>query len=364
MKKQWKTAFYFTKSERNGIITLAFCCVLLLVVPILFRYWQTPREVDFSAFEQMTGDDTAIATRPQPVSVLFHFNPNTLSADSFLLLGLDKRTAGAIVNYRNKGGRFFKSGDFARIYTLKAEDFRRLEPYIQIPEKRKGAHQADKPQAQLSWFDPNDVSFDQLLSLGVPAKTAGTWMNFIKKGGTFQKPEDLQKIYGLSSWHYKRLAPWVFIKKTKAFQPTASFTSHVPPPTKASARIDINRATQSDWEQLDGIGPAYARKINGFRDKLGGFASIDQIAETRGLPDSVFQRIRPHLDWSPVFQQLDINAADEETLNAHPYLNFREAKAIVSYRTQHGPFTSAEDLKKLHALSPETLRKILPYLKF
>ncbi|MBL7792020.1 MAG: hypothetical protein JNK77_06845, partial [Saprospiraceae bacterium] len=52
MKKQWKTFFYFTRSERNGIVTLALFCLVLLVIPALFRYWQPANAVDFTAFEQ------------------------------------------------------------------------------------------------------------------------------------------------------------------------------------------------------------------------------------------------------------------------------------------------------------------------
>lgn len=363
MKKQWKTFFYFTRSERNGIVTLALFCLVLLVIPALFRYWQPANAVDFTAFEQLIAD-TATARRPAAAPrALFYFNPNTLPTDSFRLLGLDERTAGSIARYRDKGGRFFAPRDFAKIYTLSGEDYNRLEPYIRIPGAVQKAHPYQETPAKLTWFDPNMVTYEDLITLGLPAKTAHIWINFRKKGGVFRRPEDLRKIYGLPPAKYEQLAPWVRITEAQAAPPAPPAPAKFASIKKTSIRLDINRSTAADWEQLDGIGPAFARKITGFRDKLGGFVSIDQVAETRGLPDSVFQFIRPLLDLSPIFQTIDINTADEATLNAHPYISFREAKAIVSYRTQHGPFRQVEDLERLHALPTETLQRIKPYLR-
>jgi DNA uptake protein ComE-like DNA-binding protein len=363
MKKQWKTFFYFTRSERSGIVTLVLFCIVLLVIPTFYRYWQPSKTVDFSAFEQLIAD-TATARRPAAAPrALFYFNPNTLPADSFRLLGLDERTAGSIARYRDKGGRFFAPRDFAKIYTLSTEDYKRLEPYIRIPGAAKKVHRTQEAPARLTWFDPNMITYEDLINLGLPAKTAHIWVNFRKKGGVFRRPEDLRKIYGLSQAQYEQLLPWVRMADAQAAPPAPPAPEKFASIKKTPIRLDINRANTADWEQLDGIGPAFARKITGFRDKLGGFVSIDQVAETRGLPDSVFQLIRPLLDWSPIFQTIDINTADEAALNAHPYINFREARAIVSYRAQHGPFRQIEDLQRLHALPAETLQRIKPYLR-
>ncbi|NJL77073.1 MAG: helix-hairpin-helix domain-containing protein, partial [Saprospiraceae bacterium] len=37
----------------------------------------------------------------------------------------------------------------------------------------------------------------------------------------------------------------------------------------------------------------YANRIVKFREALGGFASVEQVAETYQLPDSTFQKIKP-----------------------------------------------------------------------
>ena len=59
--------------------------------------------------------------------------------------------------------------------------------------------------------------------------------------------------------------------------------------------VNINTADTSAFIALPGIGNKLALRIVNFRDKLGGFYSIDQIGETYGLPDSVFRKIKPIL---------------------------------------------------------------------
>jgi DNA uptake protein ComE-like DNA-binding protein len=61
-------------------------------------------------------------------------------------------------------------------------------------------------------------------------------------------------------------------------------------------------------------------------------------------------------------RKLNINTADERELAAHPYLRKTVAKSIVAYRFQHGKFESLEDLRNIHTLEPETIKKIVPYL--
>ena len=101
-----------------------------------------------------------------------------------------------------------------------------------------------------------------------------------------------------------------------------------------------------------------------FRDKLGGFQSVQQVSETYGLPDSVFQKIALQLRPSPVLRKLKINTATVEELATHPYLRFSDARMIVNYREEHEPYSNSADLDKLYGLEESTKKKIAPYLSF
>lgn len=63
----------------------------------------------------------------------FVFNPNTVSIEDLCRLGFTPKQAGAIDNYRQKGGRFRRKEDFAKSYVVADSVYRRLEAYIDIP---------------------------------------------------------------------------------------------------------------------------------------------------------------------------------------------------------------------------------------
>ena len=64
----------------------------------------------------------------------FRFDPNTASQDDFMRLGFSEKQAQAIINYREKGGRFRRADDFAKSYVVADSVFDRLRPYIDIPK--------------------------------------------------------------------------------------------------------------------------------------------------------------------------------------------------------------------------------------
>lgn len=358
MKKQRTNYWYFTRSERNGIVSLTLICLLLFIAPGFYHRLQSPQLLDHASFKRELAAFSPDSLQSTVQQVLFYFDPNRLSFDSFLLLGLPIRTVKAIDNYRKKGGRFFQPEDLRRIYTLSIEDFERLENYIALPHAFKKVAKQSKATIPLQPFDPNQIDENLLLQWGLDSRLVIRWKNYLEKGGRFRRPEDLKKLYGLRDEEYQRLLPFVHM-------PTADTpdSKAVPVALKAPARVDINRATIDDWQRLKGIGPTFATRIVKFRDKLGGFAAVDQVAETWGMPDSVFQQIKPWLDPSPLLRQISINDVDQAALEAHPYLNKRDAAAIISYRNQHGPFKQPSDLQQLKALTPETLHKILPYIR-
>jgi competence ComEA-like helix-hairpin-helix protein len=113
-----------------------------------------------------------------------------------------------------------------------------------------------------------------------------------------------------------------------------------------------------------GIGVKLASRVVKFRDALGGFVREEQLYEVYGLDSSVVERALRlfYIDENFVPKQLNINAVSDSTLTAHPYLGRKEARAIVTYRFQHGEFTGLEDLRNILGLDAETIEKIRPYL--
>lgn len=58
------------------------------------------------------------------------------------------------------------------------------------------------------------------------------------------------------------------------------------------------------------------------------------------------------------FAAVDINAANEQELDAIKGIGPAKAKAIVEYRKANGPFKSVDDLTKVKGIKDKTLAKI------
>ena len=225
-------------------------------------------------------------------------------------------------------------------------------------------------KGELFYFDPNTIPASEWKRLGLRDKTIKTIENYLNKGGHFYKPEDLQKIYGLHYDEYERLKPYVKIESGPS-KPNDDFVSTKSKDEIQSAKIftarysiiDVNTADTTAFISLPGIGSKLAARIVTFREKLGGFYSIDQIGETYGLPDSTFQKIKQYLKLdNPSVKKININTATVDEMKAHPYIKFSLANPIVAYRNEHGAFSKVEDIKKVMAVTDEIYKKIAPYL--
>jgi competence ComEA-like helix-hairpin-helix protein len=129
--------------------------------------------------------------------------------------------------------------------------------------------------------------------------------------------------------------------------------------------IEVNTATQEDYERLYGIGKVYAERIVKFRDRLGGFYSINQIKDVFGIEDSTFQKFKKNLTIKPVkIKKININTATFEELNANPYFFSTIAKQIIGYRSKVKPFATVDDIKNLYFVRdhPEQFDKLSPYV--
>lgn len=214
----------------------------------------------------------------------------------------------------------------------------------------------------LFYFDPNTLDSAGWLRLGLREKTVRTLMRFRRSGGQFRSAEDLDRIYGLFPNEAARIRPYVRLKPPQHPAPV-HFTGK-----KAAFRtpriLDINAADSTALESLPGIGPRLAARIVSFRQKLGGFHRVEQVAETYGLPDSTYQKIRPLLQITePVaLRRIRINKATMEELAQHPYIRYKLARIIIAYRQQHGPFKTLNDLRHIVQIDEMVLQKLIPYL--
>jgi DNA uptake protein ComE-like DNA-binding protein len=255
------------------------------------------------------------------------------------------------------------------------DSYPRRQP--QYPTHRQGSRYGGNTPVvgKLFPFDPNTITEAELQQLGLRAQVAQAWVRYRERGGYFGKPDDLRKLRMLAPTDADRLIPWVRLPEkagndappTTAASPNAEGTATNPPPPGTRARIipmiDLNTADSAALLALPGIGEKRAAALVKYRNRLGGFTSLAQVAEVKAIPDSVLQRISPYLALRPeAIVPLRLNITSEDALALHPYIGRRYAKIIVAYRQQHGPFARVDDLLKIHILNEAWLEPLRPYL--
>jgi len=150
-------------------------------------------------------------------------------------------------------------------------------------------------------FDPNTINEEGWKKLGVPGKTIQTILHYRNKGGRFKQPEDIRKIYGLKKEKADELIPYIKIQtKIIADNKPTDVPQQKTETVKIESRkkiedIYINIATVEQWKALPMIGDVLINRIVKFRNKIGGFKSIEQVKQTYGLSDSAFEIIKPYL---------------------------------------------------------------------
>lgn len=214
-------------------------------------------------------------------------------------------------------------------------------------------------------FDPNHSSAEELQSLGFEPSIARRITAYTGKGGRFRTGEDLLRIYGVDTILVRNLLPWVRI----AAQPARNKA-----PAQRGLRkevtaqrvgpFDLNLADTIQLKQVRGIGSKLSQRIIRYREALGGFYSQDQLYEVFKLDSSVVDELRKvsFIAGSYTPRKIAINSAERDQLAGHPYLNPREAAAIVAYRFMHGKFVSLEDLGKIGGLDSLRISRVTPYL--
>jgi competence protein ComEA len=66
-----------------------------------------------------------------------------------------------------------------------------------------------------------------------------------------------------------------------------------PGATGETGPIDLNAATPAQLDTLPGIGPSLAEAIIAERERRGGFTSVDQLRDVRGIGDKRFADLKP-----------------------------------------------------------------------
>jgi competence protein ComEA len=224
-------------------------------------------------------------------------------------------------------------------------------------------------------FNPNTLALEQWQAFGLPKYLGQRILNYRSKVGDFTYRAELGKIYGMPDSVFQRLYPFIDLPETKPNNYSRKgIGSSQPRPTPdwenrprerfVLAPFNINTADTTQLKQIRGIGSKLSARIVKYRDRLGGFYSLEQLREVYGLQPEVIDSLSKYTFVAKAHSpaRINLNTATIDELRTHPYMTSNLARAIVAYREQHGRFESVEELKQIKIIKPEQYEKLRPYL--
>lgn len=131
----------------------------------------------------------------------------------------------------------------------------------------------------------------------------------------------------------------------------------------ATGIIELNQVDSMTLVKALKIPAYWTDRMLEYREKLGGYARKNQLLEIYHFPEGIYERIFTAIRVdSSLVKPIGINSKKLDELGLHPYLSFQEAKILVNYRAQHGPFRSVQEVRQVKGISSETVQRLLAYL--
>lgn len=296
--------FYMNKNDRKVLRILLF---FLIITIGLFHYFdnkemvtvgeQTDSLSSLPQYRQFTKTDRQSRMYYQEgedrIIELFPFDPNTADSTDFERLGLQPWQIRNIYKYRAKGGIYRQPTDFGRLYGLTVEQYRRLEPYIQIRGDYRPATAVVGNTPTYEQYNRDTLLYPIKLKEGehIVLNTADTTL--------------LKKVPGIGSrWarrivaYGKKLGGYVAVEQLReidGFPEDAIpyFTVSRPQPE----RLNLNQLTLNQLRQHPYLNYYQARAIVDYRRLKEKIENLDQLNLLKDFPPYAIERLKPYVEY-------------------------------------------------------------------
>lgn len=235
--------------------------------------------------------------------------------------------------------------------------------------KAQWRRQRDTIAIRMEVFDPNTADSSTLVHLGFKPWQAKNMVKYRAAGGKYRKPEDLKKLYGMTDSMFQALTPYIYIAREEVDSVAVDSLRKDSLPRweeeNKDTILNLRTADTVELKMIHGIGSYRARQIVRYREQLGGFVSVEQVLEAKGMENVDADSLLAHF-WidSVKIEPMNVNSVGVQRLSRHPYLRFEQAQAIYELRRKKIRLDSIQQLQQIECISAETLEKIAPYLNF
>ncbi len=218
-------------------------------------------------------------------------------------------------------------------------------------------------------FNPNFITDYKGYTLGMSNEEIDRLLQYRKEGNWINSEADFKNVTGVSDSLLNELSPyfkfpdWVANPKPKNdyknFKNEKGFNEK-----PFAQKIDLNKVTEEQLQQVSGIGEALSKRIVSDREKMGGFSNDIQLYNIYGLDPSVAQRtLNVFTVKTPKnISKINVNKASASDISTIPGISFEMAKKIWEYRRLHEKINSVQELDKIEGMTERKLQLIQLYL--
>lgn len=309
----WKNYFYFSKGQRIGIVVLVILILCAIginyLLPLFFRaqqedgsrfltevehfkkslvsrdslrqaQWQKQSNDRHREFEAKYYNFKQAKTfKVEEKYSLFEFDPNLLDSAGFVRLGLKPNIAANILKYRNAGGRFKTKEDVGKVYGIKAEKFKELEPYIAIAEVKPVL--SDKVLKRTDIIvDLNSADTTLLMQIkGIGRGYAKAIVRFRQQTGGFVSVNQLSEIWGMKPENLERIRPYCKVNQ------------------ELVQKIRVNTASAERLKSHPYFNFYQAKALYELRRRNGKLKDINELTVLPEFTPESIQRLKPYLSF-------------------------------------------------------------------
>lgn len=286
-----KEYFKLTQSQSKAVLILMTLILASVVfyffMPMLFhpqKEESTDKEFEnLIAQIQLDSNQNTYAssyeTKNEKSSKLtpFKFNPNTLDSAGFKRLGLRDKLIHTILNYRNKGGKFYNNESLKRIYGLHEDEYVQLESFIDIPNTFSNySKNESKPQINVELNSADTGQLVQLRMIG--SKLAMNIVKYREQIGGFARVEQVKEVYGIREETYQIIKPNIRVN------------------ANAIKKLNLNVATFNELNAHPYLKGELAKAITDYRKQHDyHIENISQLKEIELINDEIYRKIAPYL---------------------------------------------------------------------
>ncbi len=284
---KFKSHFWYNKSQRNGILFLAF----IIIVLQLFYFF-----VDFSGRDtndihskeilhfQQEIDSLKAAQIKNEKQKLFPFNPSFITDFKGYQLGMSPQEIDRLHKHREKGKYINSVLEFQKVTKVSDSLLTSIAPYFKFPDWITNKTSTSRIKTTNTFntkkIDLNTITSEDLREIsGIGDILAKRILSYKNKLGGYSFNEQLYEVYGLKKETADKLLERFIVVK----QPFIK-------------KINVNDATFKEVLSIVYLDYELTKKIFDYKDEVAEIQSLEELKKIDGFPLERFDRIALYLE--------------------------------------------------------------------